>query len=46
MANGEAAIKTALASGDATKVAAAHAAYVASMEKAGQTPKPLSDFKK
>ncbi len=45
MANQEAAIKRALGEGDATKVAKAHAEYVESMERAGQTPKPLKDFK-
>lgn len=44
MANGESAIKEADKSGDAGKVAIAYTQYVASMNNAHVTPKPLKDI--
>lgn len=40
--NQEEAIKSAAANGDAGDVSVAYAAYVSSMENAGQTPKSLN----
>jgi len=44
MANGEADIETAKATGDPVKVAAAYAGYAKSMTDAGVTPKSLDYF--